>query len=116
LVTAAVVEVRPEVRELLADIEVLDQLAAELGEDDARQVEVLLALETALDGLELADVPGTAGTARAALAAALGRPAYDGAHRVSAVGTDVYVASLAEEGQLPVASHVPERRPGDDSP
>ena len=42
LVAAAVVEVSPEVRELLADIEVLDQLAAELGEDDARQVEILL--------------------------------------------------------------------------
>ncbi len=86
LVAAAVVEVSPEVRELLADIEVLDQLAAELGEDDARQVEVLLALEAALDALDLADVPATAGTAREALTAALGRPAYDGAHRVSAVG------------------------------
>ena len=86
LVAAAVVEVSPEVRELLADIEVLDQLAAELGEDDARQVEILLALEAALDALDLADVPATASTAREALAAALGRPAYDGAHRVSAVG------------------------------
>ena len=62
----------PEVRELLADIEVLDQLAAELGEDDARQVEILLALEAALDALDLADVPATASTAREALAAALG--------------------------------------------
>jgi alpha-mannosidase len=86
LVTAAVVEVEPEVRALLTDIEVLDQLAAELGDDDARQVEILLALESALDALELADVRGTAPDARAALAAALGRPAYDGAHRVSAVG------------------------------
>ena len=86
LVAAAVVEVRPEVRELLADIEVLDQLAAELGEDDARQVEILLALEAALDALDLADVPATASTAREALAAVLARPAYDGAHRVSAVG------------------------------
>ena len=86
LVTAAVVDVAPEVRELLADVEVLDQLAAELGEDDARQVEILLALEAALDALDLAEVPPTANTARAALTAALGRPAYDGAHRVSAVG------------------------------
>ena len=69
---AAVVEVSPEVRELLADIEVLDQLAAELGEDDARQVEILLALEAALDALDLADVPATASTAREALAAVLG--------------------------------------------
>jgi alpha-mannosidase len=86
LVTAAVVDVDLEVRELLADVEVLDQLAAELGADDARQVEVLLALERALDTLDLTDVAGTASRARGELAAALGRPAYDGAHRVSAVG------------------------------
>ncbi len=86
LATAAVVDVDPEVRELLADIDVLDQLAGELGEDDARQVEILLALEKALDALDLADVAGTATTARGELAAALGRPAYDGAHRISAVG------------------------------
>ena len=86
LVTAAMVDVDPEVRELLADIEVLDQLAAELGEDDARQVEILLTLERALDALDLADVPATATAARDELTAALGRPAYDGAHRISAVG------------------------------
>ncbi|MEO6512393.1 MAG: glycoside hydrolase family 38 C-terminal domain-containing protein, partial [Nocardioides sp.] len=86
LLAAAVVDVDPEVRELLADIEVLDQLAAELREDDARQVEILLALEKALDALDLTDVPSTASTARAELATALGRPAYDGAHRLSAVG------------------------------
>jgi alpha-mannosidase len=86
LVTSAVVDVAPEVRELLADIEVLDQLAAELGEDDARQVEILLALEKALDTLDLTDVAGTAGAARGELAATLARPAYDGAHRISAVG------------------------------
>ncbi len=86
LVTAAVVDVDPEVRELLADIEVLDQLAAELGEDDARQVEILLALEAALDALDLTDVPATASGARGALATVLARPAYDGAHRISAVG------------------------------
>jgi alpha-mannosidase len=86
LVTAAVVDVDPEVRELLADIEVLDQLAAELHEDDARQVEVLLALEKALDSLDLTDVAATASTARGELAGELSRPAYDGAHRLSAVG------------------------------
>ena len=86
LTAAAVVEVAPEVRELLADVEVLDQLAAELAEDDARQAEILLALEAALDALDLADVPGTASAARSELAGVLGRPAYDGAHRVSAVG------------------------------
>ena len=64
----------------------LEQLAAELGDDDARQVEILLALEAALDALDLTDVPATASRARDELAAALARPAYDGAHRVSAVG------------------------------
>ena len=64
----------------------LEQLAAELGEEDARQVEILLALESALDALDLSDVAATATSARDALAAALARPAYDGAHRVSAVG------------------------------
>ncbi len=86
LVTAAVVDVAPEVRELLADVEVLDQLAAALHDDDARQVEILLALEAALDALDPADVRRTAPEARAALASALDRPAYDGAHRISAVG------------------------------
>ncbi len=86
LVTAAVVEVDLTMRELLADIEVLDQLSAELGEDDSRQVEILLALERALDALDLTDVAATAGTARGELAAVLSRPAYDGAHRLSAVG------------------------------
>jgi alpha-mannosidase len=86
LVTAAVGVVDPEVRVLLADIEVLDQLAAELHEDDARQVEVLLALEKALDSLDLTDVAATASTARGELAGVLSRPAYDGAHRLSAVG------------------------------
>jgi alpha-mannosidase len=86
LVAAAVAEVAPEVRALQADVEVLDQLAAELGEDDARHVEILLALEAALDVLDPADVRATAPEARAALAAALSRPASDGAHRLSAVG------------------------------
>ena len=86
LAAAAVVEVEPNVRELLADVEVLEQLAAELAEDDARQAEILLALEKALDALDLTDVASTAGAASVELAPALARPAYDGAHRVSAVG------------------------------
>jgi alpha-mannosidase len=86
LARAAVTDVYPEVRALVADLEVLAQLAAELGDEDARQVEILLALESALDALDLRDVPGTAPRARAAVAAALARPAYDGAHRITAVG------------------------------
>jgi alpha-mannosidase len=85
-VEAAVTEVAPEVRELVGDLEVLSQLADELHDDDARQPELLLALETALDALDPADVTATARDARAALAAALGRPAYEGSHRISAVG------------------------------
>ena len=70
---AQVCEVATEVRELLADLDVLGGLAAELGDDDARQTEVLLAVEAALDALDLTDVPATAADARAALAGALGR-------------------------------------------
>ena len=40
----------------------------------------------ALDALDPTDVPATAADARGALAAVLARPAYDGAHRISAVG------------------------------
>ena len=86
LTRAQVCEVETEVRELLADLDVLGGLAAELRDDDARQTEVLLAIEAALDALDLTDVPATAVDARAALVGALGRTAYDGAHRVSAVG------------------------------
>jgi alpha-mannosidase len=83
---AQVCEVETDVRELLADLDVLGGLAAELGDDDARQTELLLAIEAALDALDLRDVPATAAHARAALAGALGRTASDGAHRISAVG------------------------------
>ncbi len=83
---AAIVEVEPEVRLLRRDLDVLGRLAATLDGADARQWEILLAVEAALDALDLTDVAGSAAAARAALAPALASPAYAGAHAVSAVG------------------------------
>ncbi|MFX4294601.1 alpha-mannosidase [Streptomyces bohaiensis] len=76
----------PQVWELVRDLEVLGQLMAELPLEDARRWEVLRAVERALDALDLTDVPGSAGAARAPLAEALASPARASAHRVSAVG------------------------------
>jgi alpha-mannosidase len=76
-----------EVWELVNDVEVGWQLMHELPVTDPRRWNLLRALERALDGvLSLADIPGTAAAARAALAPALAAPAVASAHRVSAVG------------------------------
>ena len=75
--------------ELVQDLEVLGQLAAELPESDARRFEVLRALDRAMDVLDVTAVDGptrTAAEARAALAPALAVPARASAHRVSGVG------------------------------
>jgi alpha-mannosidase len=77
---------RTGVWELVRDLEVLDGLMRELPVDQARRWEILRAVERALDALDLADVPGTAGRARARLAGVLSSPAHASAHRVSAVG------------------------------
>jgi alpha-mannosidase len=76
----------PAVSELALDLEVLGGLMRELGTGDPRRWEVLRAIERALDALDLADVSGTAATARAHLAPALAAPAHASALRVSAVG------------------------------
>ncbi|MEU6115741.1 glycoside hydrolase family 38 C-terminal domain-containing protein [Streptomyces sp. NPDC047117] len=76
----------PAVWELIQDLEVLGGLMEQLPEDDARRHEILRSLERALDTLDTDDVPGTAGRARAELAAALAAPARASAHRLSAVG------------------------------
>ncbi|MGI5469252.1 alpha-mannosidase [Streptomyces sp. CA-132043] len=76
----------PAVWELIQDLEVLAGLMEQLPEDDARRHEILRSLERALDTLDTDDVPGTAGRARAELAAALAAPARASAHRLSAVG------------------------------
>src|SRR3954454_16459181 len=86
LAGADLCELHPEVHDLLPDLEVADGLRRGLPDHDHRARELLDALEHALDALDLTDVPGTASTARAALAPALARPAASGGHRVSAVG------------------------------
>lgn len=74
-----------EVHELALDVEVLLELQAELGEGP-RRMQVLQALDNALDLLDLQRISETAGDARAALAEVLARPADASAHEISAVG------------------------------
>ncbi|MEU6759615.1 glycoside hydrolase family 38 C-terminal domain-containing protein [Streptomyces sp. NPDC046685] len=75
-----------EVWELVQDLEVLYGLMTQLHTEDARRYEILRALESALDDLDLTDVPGTAAAARERLAGVLRAPAHASAHRISAVG------------------------------
>ncbi|MFJ9824375.1 alpha-mannosidase [Streptomyces sp. NPDC101160] len=72
--------------ELVADLEVLGELMAELPVEGARRWDVLRAVERALDAIDLQDVNGTAAAARAELAGVLATPAEPSAHRLSAVG------------------------------
>ncbi|HKN95986.1 MAG TPA: alpha-mannosidase, partial [Pseudonocardiaceae bacterium] len=74
------------VADLIADIEVADQLMRQLPAGDARRWELLRALERALDRLDVRDVAAHALDARACLADVLASPANASAHRVSAVG------------------------------
>ncbi|MFJ9338554.1 alpha-mannosidase [Streptomyces sp. NPDC101733] len=75
-----------EVWELVQDFEVLHDLMTQLDETDARRHQILRAVDSALDEVDLTDVPGTAATARARLAGVLAAPARASAHRISAVG------------------------------
>ncbi|MFG2668949.1 alpha-mannosidase [Streptomyces sp. NPDC048387] len=75
-----------EVWELVQDLDVLEGLMTQLGEDDARRHGILRAVASALDEVDLDDVPGTAAAARARLAGVLAAPAHASAHRISAVG------------------------------
>ncbi|CAM5256649.1 alpha-mannosidase [Streptomyces griseus] len=75
-----------EVWHLVLDIEVLSELMHELPDDRSRRHEILRALESMLDALDLHDVSGTAAAGRAALAEVLARPASASAHRISASG------------------------------
>ncbi|MQA79001.1 MAG: alpha-mannosidase [Streptosporangiales bacterium] len=75
-----------QVWELVSDLEVLDGLMRELGQDSPRRWEILRAVEAALDAIDLWDVAGTAKAARQELDAVLTRPAEASAHRLSAVG------------------------------
>ena len=83
---ADLVAVHPEVRELIADITTLRQLAAELPQESERRWEIRRALDRALDQLALFDIPATAAAARAELTGVLARPAAQSAHTLAAVG------------------------------
>ncbi|MEQ7123577.1 glycoside hydrolase family 38 C-terminal domain-containing protein [Actinopolymorpha sp. B11F2] len=75
-----------DVWNLLLDIDVLNELRAELPADLPRRSEILRALERSLDALDYDDIPGSAAAARAQLAGVLAKPAYASAHQISAVG------------------------------
>ena len=83
---ADVVRVHREVRELVADVNALDGLARVLPEDSQRRAELRVALDRAMDVLDLQDVPATAAAAREQLREVLSRPAEGSAHRAVAVG------------------------------
>ena len=80
------VVVQEEVRELVHDVEVLDQMMRELPLGQPRRWEVLRALDAAMDAVDLRDVAGSAPAARAALAPVLSAPAVASAHLLTAVG------------------------------
>ncbi|MFF4319658.1 alpha-mannosidase [Streptomyces sp. NPDC001568] len=75
-----------EVWELVQDLEVLHELMTQLDGADARRHAILRAVDSALDEVDLTDVPGTAAAARALLAPVLAVPATASAHRISTVG------------------------------
>src|SRR6478672_5365186 len=74
-----------DVFELALDVEVLLELQAELPEGP-RRMQVLQALDDAMDRLDLQHIAETAADARAALVDVLARPAEASAHEISAVG------------------------------
>ncbi len=75
-----------EAWELLQDLEVLGQLAAELSEGDPRQWQLLRAIDRSCDAIDTSDIAGSASAARTLLAGVLADPARASAHRISAVG------------------------------
>ncbi|GAA2545088.1 MULTISPECIES: alpha-mannosidase [Streptomyces] len=72
--------------QLVIDLEVLGELMAELPVESPRRWEILRAVESALDAIDLQDVNGTAQHARSRLTGVLAAPAAPSAHRISAVG------------------------------
>ncbi|MBW8732030.1 MAG: alpha-mannosidase [Terrabacter sp.] len=74
-----------DVFELALDVEVLLELQAELPAGP-RRMQVLQALDDAMDRLDLQHVAETAPDARSALVEVLARPAEASAHEISAVG------------------------------
>ncbi|QOQ38073.1 alpha-mannosidase [Trueperella pecoris] len=84
---ADVVVRHTEVAELILDIQVLTEMIEAKGEPFGHDdLEVLYALNDALDQLDLHNIPGTAAAARDVLKPIMERPALPGAHRLSAVG------------------------------
>ncbi len=68
------------------DLNIVNGLYRNLPEADVRRIEILAALDSAIDCLDPADVPGTAAAAREALAPILERRAASSAHKITAVG------------------------------
>ncbi|MFK0019020.1 alpha-mannosidase [Streptomyces sp. NPDC090798] len=68
------------------DVQVLRELMLELSELDPRRHEIMIALDQAMDALDLDDISGTAAAARAVLAPTLAKPAHASAHTLSAAG------------------------------
>ena len=83
---ADLVVVNTDVRELIADLQTLRQLAEELPETSERRWEIRRAMDRALDRIDLFDIPATAGAARTELELVLSRPAAASAHTLSAIG------------------------------
>ncbi|UYQ78180.1 glycosyl hydrolase-related protein [Glutamicibacter sp. JL.03c] len=75
----------PQVHDLSLDLEVLLDLQEQLPQGP-RKMQILQALDNALDVLDLQDITGTAGLARDELAEVLSAPAEHSAHQISAIG------------------------------
>ena len=86
LARAELAVVDAEVRELVADLDVIGQLAEQLGADNARGAQLYAAISDTLDAIDLNDIGGTAAAAREVLAPVLAKPANASAHQLSAVG------------------------------
>jgi alpha-mannosidase len=74
------------VRALVADLEVLGDLAAQLPLEDPRCSKIWAGISDALDVLSLSDIRGTAPAAREVLAPLLAKQANASAHQISAIG------------------------------
>jgi len=75
----------PVVHELALDLEVLLDLQEQLSQGP-RKMQILQALDNALDVLDLQDITSTAQAARDELADVLAAPAEHSAHQISAIG------------------------------
>ena len=86
---ADLVEVDPVAVELVADFDALLEQRMALPDEDARQWQIIYAMERAVDALDTSSPDATRATLQAArdeLAEVLSRRAVEGGHRISAVG------------------------------